>query len=783
MKKSMLRLLLFLSFTLPVFAQNLTISGYVIDNKSEETLIGANVLVIGTNQGAATDMNGFFRITGISPGYFKLRITYIGYKEKIIEVTLFSKSVILDDIALEPKAIELETLVVKGKASEVMDHEIETSYRDITPKAIQRIPAINGDLFKALKYLPGIESIDPLTPLYSVRGGDPGGNLILLDGVTIYNPYHCVSSTSLFNPYAIKDVNMMVGGFGAEYGGRTSSVLYISTREGNSKEFHGEIEPGLTSSRMVVEFPFSKNATMMISVRGYYDLVTQFLLYSPAYLFDTNISINWKINKRNRLSVRYFNSYDYNNLNFSEFYTYLSNTFEEEMFENYDLTYKNRWSNQAVTGILKSVINPRVYLKTQVSGSFFFSNNISKFDFEYFDEENDKNYKLFYRTDISNKIRDLSVKLILSAKLNSSNTVLLGTEYSNYYFGNDLKINYFSEGEAVREPHLFAHFIQDKIKYGNFMLRAGIRVSKFGSSDKWYTEPRINGSYELPYGVKFKFAWGRYYQFIPSINSQEYELSQFLDYYYPLQDKDPCTSIHQIVGFDKSFFNNMMFSFDVYYKDIKKVYTFDYNLSESEIYGFSDKIKAGAGKSYGIEMLWKGSWRNFSGWVSYGIGRTTRSYPHIMNEKSFLYDYDRTHRFKAMITHQINPLLSYTGTLRILSGVPKTIESMIKSYYYYDHDSNDYSSFPIFVTESKNNARLPLYIRLDLGIKKRLTTGFGAELAQFLGADKSYLNVTFGNLLFFWRNVIWYFPISEKKLYGFGMNYLPSFNMGYTVKF
>lgn len=772
---------MFLSF--PVLAQNLTVSGYVMDGKTEETLIGANVLVIGTDRGAATDMNGFFRITGLKPGPVTMRVTYIGYQEKIIEITLLEKSVILDDIALEPKAIELQTLVVKGKRSEVMDYEMETSYRDITPKAIQRIPSIQGDLFKALKYLPGIESIDPLTPLYSVRGGDPGGNLILLDGVTIYNPYHCVSSTSLFNPYAIKDINMMVGGFGVEYGGRTSSVLYISTREGNSNEFHGEIEPGLTSSRMVLEFPVSKNATMMISARGYYDLVTQFLLYSPAYLFDTNISLNWKINKRNRISLRYFNSYDYNDINASEYYTYFANTFDEDILENYDLNYKNRWSNQAVTGILKSILSPKIYLKTQFSGSFFSSSNLSRLDFEYNDDDLDRPLKLFYQTDISNKIRDLSVKLMLNVKLNSYNTILLGTEYSNYYFSNDIKINYFSEGEAVREPRLSAHFIQNKLKAKKFMLRAGVRVSQFGSNKKWYTEPRINGSYQLPYELKFKFAWGRYYQFIPSINTQEYEISQFLDYYYPLQKNEPCTSIHQIVGLDKTFFDNMTLSFDIYYKDIKRVYTFNYNLSESEVFGFTDKIKAGTGKSYGFEILWKGNWRSLSGWISYGMGRATRSYPHIMNGETFLYDYDRTHRFKAMITHQINPLLSYTGTLRVLSGVPKSIESMLKSYYYYNHNTNSFSSFPIFSTGKKNNARLPLFIRLDLGVKKKLTTGFGAELARFLGADKSYLNVTLGNLLFFWRNVIWYLPVGEKKLYGFGTNYLPSFNVGYTIKF
>jgi len=764
-------------------SQRYSIAGYVADMETKETLIGANILIQGTKRGSSTDINGYFRITGLAPGTYRLKILYIGYEEKEIKIDLYEKSIVLNDILLKPKPIELNSIVVKAERSEVADYEIETSPREITPMAIRRIPTSRGDVFKALEYLPGIETIDPLSPLYSVRGGDPGENLILLDGVTIYNPYHCVSSSSLFNLYAIKNVEILIGGFGVEYGGRNSSVLYISTREGNSKELHGEIEPGSSSSKMVFDFPLSKNATMMVSARAYYDLISKFLLYSPAYLYDANISINWKLNKKNRISLRYFYSHDFMDMNFSKFYSYLATTFEEDIFDNYELLYQNIWNNQAVTFILKSIVSPRVYLKTQISGSFFSSNNISKLDFEYTDPEDNKKYKLYYRTAIKNRIQDITSKITLNVQLNKTNSLLIGSEFSSFNFSNGVAISYIDEGRTTRKPNLIAAFIEDKIRLGGVILRGGVRLSKFGNIKKLYFEPRFNLLIYLPYDFKLRAAWGNYYQFITSINSQEYELSQYLDYYYPLINRKPCSSVHHIIGLDKSINNSMLLSVDFYYKDIRRVYTFDYNLSETEVYTFSDKIRSGTGKSFGFEVVWKGTWKKFAGWISYGFGRSTRTYPHIMNGESFLFDYDRTHAFKLMINHQIHPLVSYSATLRILSGVPKTIESMVKSYYYYNPISNEISSFPIYVTEKKNNARLPLFIRLDIGLKKRLTTGFGAQLARFLGADHSYLNLTFGNLLFFHRNVLFYFPVGKKRLYGFGTNYLPEVSMGYTVKF
>lgn len=777
-----LLLLILLSTATKVYAKTFTVSGYITDAETGETLIGANVVIYGQNRGAATDRNGYFRIAGLSSGKYRLVISYIGYEKKELQITILNKSLILKDISLHPKAIDVQDIVVTAKRSEFSDIEIETSHLKISPRAIKSIPTSNDDVFRALKYLPGIEGIDPFSPIFSARGSDPGENMVLLDGVTIYNPYHFVTASGLFNLYAIKNIEMLVGGFGAEYGGKNSSVLYLTTREGNNKSLHGEFETNTSQTRAVFDFPINKNITMMISGRVYYELVPLFIFDMPSYFYDMNISLNWKLNQQNKLMLRYFYSRDLFDYSFARFSSYFANTFDTDLFDNYDVIYKNRWSNQAATAILKTIISPKIYLQTQFSGSFFSSKNCSIIDYEYTDDENNT-MKILYRMDINNKINDLSVKSILSIILNSTNSMKLGVELNHYYFNNHLRINHFEFGKAVRKPNLLAGFFEDKVMIGALTIRPGMRFSKFSYNNQWYQEPRVNTSLNLPQHTKLKIAWGKYFQYIVSMNTHEYEISQFLENYYPLKNKKPSSSTHYILGVEKLLTSNSHISIDFYYKDIFRVYTFDPDLTPLEAIQFPDKLRAGSGKSFGVEFLWQGTWKRFSGWLSYGISKSTRSYPHIMKGKSFYFDYDRTHVFKAVMNHQIHPYLSYSGTLRILSGVPITLERSINSYFYYDPKTERLARQGVFIADNKNNARLPLYIQLDLGLKKRIRKGFAAELAEFLGAKESYFHVKFGNLLFLRRNVWFYIPMGKEKYYAVGNNYIPDFGMGYTIKF
>ena len=171
-------------------AATYTVSGYVVDRTTGETVIGVNVVVRDQWMGAVTDGNGFFRIGGLPAGRVVLDISHIAYQPAAVSVLIENKGLVLADVSLQPKTLEMKEMVITAQKSDLSDGRIDTGYRKMTPTAILSIPDQRKDVFRAVKYLPGIEGVDPISPLYSVRGGDPGENLVLLDGVTIYNPYN-----------------------------------------------------------------------------------------------------------------------------------------------------------------------------------------------------------------------------------------------------------------------------------------------------------------------------------------------------------------------------------------------------------------------------------------------------------------------------------------------------------------------------------------------------------------------------------------------------------------
>ncbi|MBN1182962.1 MAG: TonB-dependent receptor [Bacteroidales bacterium] len=780
-------ILLICSFVGNISGQTYAISGYIVDKETGETVIGASVVWKEQYKGCITDLNGFYHLTGLPPGKHEIEISHISYETRKKEITITDKGLVLPDIAIQPKSIELEEVsIVEIKPEDFGNARMDVSHMKIQPSLIQSIPTADKDVFKAIKFLPGIEEGSQFSPLYSARGGDPSENMVLLDGVTIYNPYHSLTGQGLFNLYAIKEVDLLVGGFGAEFGGRNSSIMNITTKEGNNKKLHGEVSPSLMYSTLALDFPAGNNSTMMVSGRTFYSLPNIFLFYSPAVYYDFNLSFTSKLNDRNRLTLKYFRSEDYYDYKMSRWYKYLPNTVSGlEDFDEFEFIIKNKWTNQAATAILKTIISPRVYLRTQISGSFFNSNDITGIELEgefESDEGEIERIMLSYNTDLKNRIEDLSAKTVLNVKLTNKNTVRFGGEYSHYLFSNSLTINELNHENATRNPDQVAGFTEYLLELRPFQARLGSRFTQYSFSDELQVEPRAGLSYIFPGDLKIKAAWGIYQQNIISINSPEYMLVQFLDYYYPLQDNPPSTSIHYILGAERPIGNFSRLSMDLYYKDIIRTYTFDIGLNASEVVTFTDRIMQGTGKACGMELQWLINYTRLSGMVSYALSRSTRSFDHIMNGKEFLYDYDRTHSFKTILNYQATPRINYSTTFEFKSGVPRTIETGSRSYFYYDPVYNVTGMYPTGITTIKNNARLPFYIRLDLGLKKEIRNGFAAELVEFLNAESSYLNFSIENIMFLWRNVEWYFPMPDKYL-PFGTNYIPYVNAGYTIKF
>ena len=784
-----MRKLAVISFVLILFAslasgQSYTVSGYVTDKATRETLIGVAIVIKETRQVVVTDNNGFFSLLNLKNGDYTFLFTYLGYEKLERKVHINNKSVLLTETQLGLNIITLHDVTVVGTHFDAIgDREVETSQLQMTPNNIKNIPSAHGDIFKAIKFLPGVEATDPFSPLYSVRGGDPSGNLVLLDGVTVYNPYHFATADGLFNTQTVKDIDLFVGGFGSEYGGRNSSILYITTKDGNMDKLHGEIEPTTTHTKVFLEFPVGKNGSMMVAGRYFYDLPMRFALGSKSFFYDANISYTNRLNAKNRLTIKLFDSQDKSNINLDRYLSYIDKAFDTDIYKDMYMSSINSWSNRIATAYLKTIISPNIYLKTQVYGSFHAANINSGMDFRYKPDSTGTTYQITNNSRFASKINDVCAKSAITIKIDTINTFHLGAEFNKYYFSNETEIQHISNGVSIRQPNLFSCFAEDKMRFGKLIVRPGLRASRYSYFNKWEYEPRLNLSFDLPSNFKLKAALGIYYQYIISMNTQEYEISQFLDYYYPLKNNAPTKSIQYIAGIEKPIGTHSILSANAYFIDMPLTYMFNLNLDQLQASSFSDKLEKGNGKSYGIEILWKGQYKKLSGWMSYGLSRTTRSYPFIKEGKSFLFDYDRTHSFKTVLSYKMTDDITYNTSLVAQSGLPKTLETTMQSYYYYDPVSGSLSSYPFGVENNKNNARLPMSIDLDFGVVKRIRSGFGADLAEFLKADKSYLTATIGNILFVHRNVSWYFPYGGKKYIPVGFNYLPTVTVGYVIKF
>jgi hypothetical protein len=761
----------------------------VTEKESHETLIGATVQITDIKKAVVTDKYGYFVITGISPGDYLLTISHIGYQTENINLSIENKGVILTDIYLKEASVNLEEVtIVANKSNNIVDPSVETSHIGLTPQMIQSIPTAGNDIFAAVKYLPGVERTEPFSPLYSVRGGDPGENGVLLDGVMIYNPYHSTLNSGIFNTQIIKNVDLFVGGYGAEYGGKNSSIMYISTKDGNMNEFHGEIEPSTFFSKAFFEFPAGKNASMVVAGRYLYDIPFNFIFKSQNYMYDINLSYTNRINERNRLTVKYFDSKDFTGFNFNTFYKYIGNTFDVDIYDQFYLEQRNDWKNRAATIIHKIVLSPRIYLRNQLYYSYHNSNNFSGIDLTLeFEEDNGAISKVQWQSSnmLLSKIADLGAKSAITLKIANWNTLNIGIDCNYFEFDNSIHLNGTNNGDFKQYPVLISGYAEEKFSYSFLNIRPGIRFTNYQGSG-WKYEPRINLAINLPGNIKIKGAYGEYLQYIISMNTNEIEMNQIVDYYYPLYNTKPSRSIHYVAGIEKKLTQSLQISLDVYYKEMPLVYSFDMN----NFFGFSNKLEAGIGDAYGTEVLLEGKFKNISGWVSYSYSQASRQYPNslINNGEKYTFDYNRPHSVKAVGSYQITSNFALNGSFIFLSGNKRSIEMNQQSFYYYDPVSNETSFFPMWTTDKKNAARMPPLISLDMGIKKRLKHGFGKHLAEVLHADQSYVSVTIKNILFLYRNVAYYVPASgvpgySDKYIPIGTNYIPQVGVSYTLKF
>ncbi|WP_372638039.1 carboxypeptidase-like regulatory domain-containing protein, partial [Fodinibius sp.] len=354
--------LLFLLFPLVVPAQQTaSLSGYITDAQTGETLIAANIALQGIRTGTTTNTSGYFNLQNIESGTYTLLVTYIGYQQYNKEITLKKDENRRLDIELIPKEYQLEEVVVQSDREQ--EEQGSIGIAQVETEFIRTVPSVfQADVFRSLQLLPGVKAASDFSSGLYIRGGSPDQTLILLDYTTVYNPSHFFGFFSTFNPDAVKDVRLYKGGYPAKYGGRLGSVLTIFNKDGNRNEFEGSVTLGMLASRASVEGPLNKGSWTFSIRRSTLEPLLEVLKQSQDNIpdhfsfLDINGKINYDTDTDNRLSLSFYTGSDNLRFPFAE-----------------DAGVRLHYGNQTLSSTWTHIFSDKIFSTVTVTGSRYFN--------------------------------------------------------------------------------------------------------------------------------------------------------------------------------------------------------------------------------------------------------------------------------------------------------------------------------------------------------------------------------------------------------------------------
>ena len=677
-------------------AQSTIISGFISDSSSGEALIGANVILQETGQGMATDMNGYYVIQDISPGDYVLMVSYVGFSLRKEKLTITEGESIKLNIALLEEVVELSQVEVTAEQLQ-RKANIQPSKINLSPRMMKAAPALaEPDLFRTIQALPGVLTTSEFSTGLVIRGGNTDQNLILLDGVTVYNPSHLGGIFSNFIVDGVKEAELIKGAYNAEYGGRLSAVLNIISREGNQKKFEGKANLSLLSAQTTLEGPFYKGAWVLSGRRTYFDQIFKNNPNIPPYYFyDIQSHVYSDITSKDRLSLSFYNGID------------------DLLFGTFGLA--GRWGNSTLSTQYRRVFSEKLI------GNFLYANSLFFTEFG-LGGSNGLNS--------DNQIDDATVAVNFSWFKSSENTVKFGAQLKNLGF---LYTNTFGDSLQFKietKPKEFASYA--KLKYSpseKFILEPGVRINLYNVySDSIFPDLRLGMKYLLNDDRYLNFSLGNYHQFIATF--QDDYNPTILDQWIAVDNSiAPAKSSQIVLGYEEYLNNLYKLQVEGYYKDIKNLFTFeesrattDEAVSDSVL---SDIVTPSNGYAYGLELFAQKMSGRLSGWLAYTFSVSRKSMNSIFYDKSEEYynSWDRTHSFSALGNYIFNNKWDMNWKLSLQSGQAYT--PIIGYYNQILPESPD----EVFRTipGTRNSARYSPYSRLDLGFVYH-TKIFGSKM-------------------------------------------------------
>ena len=712
-------------------AQKVTVSGTVKDAANGETLIGVNIFDRKNQKGSVTNNYGFFSYS-LFEKEVNLVFSYVGFEPVLVSLILERDTLL--NVELQPAGL-LNEVVIEGQKDDPIQESTQMGTVNVPLRDIKNLPALMGevDIFKILQLLPGVQSgSEGASGLY-VRGGSPDQNLVLLDGVPVYNATHLFGFFSVFNADAINNVELIKGGFPARYGGRLSSVIDISMKEGNMKEFQGEGSIGLIASKLTLEGPIVKDKTsfLLSARRTYLDLIARPIIRNSTggqedvgyYFYDVNAKVNHIFNQKNRLYLSYYGGDDVAYSSFKSSYERWDNAGNVESREEAGLG----WGNNIAAVRWNHVFNQRLFAN--------FTGTFTKYRFELFSENEDiftdnqggNTTRDFFTANYLSGIRDFALKADFDFIPNPQHYLRWGGMLIDHRFTPGVFVARENERPETREgatpsdSRELSMYIEDDFNVGDrWKFNVGAHFSGFLADTETYTsfQPRIAMRYLLDKNSSLKLSYVQMAQFVHLLTNAGLGLPT--DLWVPSTDKiGPQESWQVAAGYFKNLGYGLEFSAEAYYKNMEGVIEYEdgasfLNTSED----WQDKVTSGEGRSYGLELLLHKKTGRTTGWIGYTLSKTERRFDEINFGEWFPFRYDRRHDISVTAVHKLSDRIDISGTWVFGSGSFITVPSQRYQHSVTVINDTNYRYGGLYIDhfESRNNFQMRSYHRMDLGI-------------------------------------------------------------------
>jgi len=689
-----------------LLADHGNVSGFVTDSTSGEGLIGANIYLENGNIGVSSNQQGYYVLHPLPLGEQIIKVSYIGYRTESIKITIREGEEKLLNISLVPEAVAGEEVVVSAEAL-TNSREITISQVELTVQAIRNAPQLaEADMFRTLQALPGVIAESDFSTGLVVRGGNTDQNLIMLDGITVYNPSHMGGLFSNFLLDATKDAQFIKGGFPAEFGGRMSSVLNVISKSGNSKTFDGSVGISLLSSRLSLEVPIRNGSFLIAGRRTYFDRVLALMNKEfPYYFYDFQGSFFQDLSPYDRLT--------------------LSGYFGNDVLDWDRLNFNIEWGNRTVSGNWRHVFSPQLFSNFMVAASRFNTEVLLGGD---------------QGVNSKNDVLDYTAKADLSYLFSNRNVLKFGFEYKKLKFEYRDIYDERTLFRLLQTPAEMGVYLQDDWQINpRWIIKPGLRLSYFTQNGNTvYFEPRFSVKYKLRDGEYLTYATGLFRQFIFTVQD-EYNPT-FINSWFAIDETVPAgQSWHQIIGYERELWSTTVLQIEFYYKTLDNMLTYREQRSavDEEV---GDDIKASDffvpsdGYSYGTEIFLHKKYGRLAGWLGYTLNWARKS----LDNYTYFASFDRRHNLDVLFSYDIGKNWRFSLQFNYGTGFPYTrVEGS-----YEERDGGLVEHRLIY--GERNRFRYPGYQRLDIGFSKffkwlGLKWQFDAQVINLYNRDNVFL--------------------------------------------